>query len=140
MRQSARPIAQRYPAASSAGQPLRLTPTTTRHHNGLVRLRLILIALALVALAFAGLRQDVARAPHAGGIASSHLSSQPAPDHEPPTIVRAVVTAAATAQTHVACEPRGRERSAQDVSIDRRRPLHEPACRASLPQSFPLLI
>jgi hypothetical protein len=119
-----------------------LTPGTTRRHNGLVRLRPILIALALVVLAFAGMRQDTDRsiAPHTGSLASSQLSGQPAPDHEPPTIVRAAVTASATAQTHVACEPRAQGRPVQDVSIDGRRPLHDPEYRASLPQSFPLLI
>ena len=105
-----------------------------------MRLRLILIALALLVLAFAGLRQADARAPHTGGVVASQLSSQPAPDHEPPTIVRAAVTASATAQTHVACEPRGHVRPALDVSSDGRQPLHVPAYWASLPQSFPLLI
>jgi hypothetical protein len=107
-----------------------------------VRLRLILVAIALTVLALAGLRQDDERsiAPQTGSIASSQLSSQPAPDHEPPTIVRAAVSASATAQTHVACEPRCCERPAPDLSTDGRRPLHDPEYRASLPQAFPLLI
>jgi hypothetical protein len=111
-------------------------------HNDLVRIRSILIVIALAVLAFAGLGQDNDRsiAPHAGSIASSQLSSQPAPDPEPPAIVKAAVTASATAQTYVACEPRGHERPALDVSTDGRVRLHDPACRASLPQSFPLLI
>jgi hypothetical protein len=107
-----------------------------------VRIRSILIVITLAVLAFAGLRQDHDRsiAPHAGSIASSQLSSQPAPDPEPPAIVKAAVTASATAQTYVACEPRGHERPALGVSTDGRVRLHDPACRASLPQSFPLLI
>jgi hypothetical protein len=109
-------------------------------HNVLVRLRLILIVIALVVLAFVGLRQADARAPHTGSLASSQLSTQPAPDPEPPAIVKAAVTASATAQTYVACEPRGQERHAQVVPTDGRQPLHEPAYGASLPQSFPLLI
>jgi hypothetical protein len=112
----------------------------TRHHNGDVRLRPILIALALLVLAFAGLRHDDAGAPHTGGVVASQLSSQPAPDHEPPTIVRAAVTASATAQTHVACEPRGHARTVLDVSSDGRQAPPVPAYRATLPQSFPLLI
>ena len=109
-------------------------------HNDLVRIRSILIALAVVVLAFAGLRHVDTRAPHTGSVASSQLSSQPAPDPEPPAIVKAAVTASSTAQTHVACEPRGHERPVLDLSTDGRRPLHDPAYRASLPQSFPLLI
>jgi hypothetical protein len=111
-------------------------------HNDLVRIRSILIVITLAVLAFAGLRQDHDRsiAPHAGSIASSQLSSQPAPDPEPPAIVKAAVTASATAQTHVACEPRSHERPVLDLSSDSRVRLHDPAYRASLPQSFPLLI
>jgi hypothetical protein len=107
-----------------------------------VRLRLVLIAIALAVLAFAGLRQEPERsiALHTGSVASSQLSSQPAPDHEPPTIVRAAVTASATAQTQVACEPRGYERPTLDVATDGRQPLREPAWQAGLPRSFPLLI
>jgi hypothetical protein len=132
-------------AARLAGQPTftrALDASPARHHNDLVRLRLILIAIALGALAFAGLRQDNDRsiAPHTGSLASSQLSSQPAPDPEPPAIVKAAVTASATAQTCVACEPRGQERHAQVVPTDGRQPPHEPAYGASLPQSFPLLI
>jgi hypothetical protein len=101
---------------------------------------LILIALALLVLAFAALSQEDAREPHTGSVVASQLSGQPSPDHEPPTIVRAAVMSSATAQTHVACEPRGQDRPALDVSSDGRQPLPVLAYRASLPQSFPLLI
>lgn len=117
-----------------------MTPITARHHNGLVRPRLILIALALVVLAFAGLRQGDGRAQHTDGVVASQLSSQPAPDSEPPAIVKAAVTASGTAQTHVACESHAHERPARDLSTDGHRPLHDPEYRVSLPQSFPLLI
>ena len=111
-------------------------------HNDVVRLRSILLVIALAVLAFAGLGQDNDRsiAPHAGSIASSQLFSQPAPDPEPPAIIKAAVPASATAQTHVACEPRSDDRPALDVSSDDRHTLRDPAYRASLPQSFPLLI
>ena len=122
------------------GRALDACPRPT--HNGRVRLRVILIAIALAVVAFAGLHQDNDRsiAPHTGSLASSQLSSQPAPDPEPPAIVKAVVTASASAQTHVACEPRGYERTALDVSTDGRMRLHRRDYRAGLPRTFPLLI
>jgi hypothetical protein len=124
----------------SAARPLDARPA--RHHNVVVRLRLVFVAIALAVLALAGLRLENQRsvAPHSSIGASSHLSSQPAPDPEPPIIVRAAVTASATAQMHLACEPRCYVRPAQDVPSGSRQPPREPAYRAGLPRSFPLLI
>jgi hypothetical protein len=107
-----------------------------------VRARLLLIAIALAVLACAGLRHDDERSrePHRGGGASSRVAAQPAPDAEPPAIVRAAATAPATAQKGPASDLRGQVHPAHEFSAVIRHATTEPAYDFSRPRSFPLLI
>jgi hypothetical protein len=121
---------------------LRLDARPTRHHNVQVRARLLLIAIALAVLAFAGLCHDDERSgePHRGGGASSRVAAQPAPDAEPPAVVRAAATASATAQKDVAPESHGHVHPAHEFSTALRHATAEPGYDVSRPRSFPLLI
>jgi hypothetical protein len=107
-----------------------------------VRARLLLIAIALAVLAFAGLRHDDQRSrePHHGGGASSRVAAQPAPDAEAPAIVRAAATAPATAQKDLASDSRGHVHPAHEFSTAIRHATAEPGYDISRPRSFPLLI
>lgn len=123
-------------------EALCLTKARARPHNVTVKLRLILIAFAFVLLAVAGLSHGDAHpiGPLQGGGEATRLSAQPSPDPELPAIVRAAMTAPASAQTLVGFEARLWMLPVPDVSADSRQASAVPAYDVSTPQSFPLLI
>ncbi len=113
-----------------------------RQHNVPVKLRHILIAFAFALLAIAGLSHGDAHSiePLQGGGEASRLAAQPSPDPELPVIVRAAMTAPASAQTLFDFEARFGMLPAPDVSSDSRQASTVPVYGVSKPHSFPLLI
>jgi hypothetical protein len=121
---------------------LSLDALPARRHNVQMRARLVLIAIALAVLASAGLRHDDQRSPepYHGSGGWSYIGAQPAPDAEPPAIIRAAVTAPATAQKNLPAESRGNVHPAREFSTAIRLATAQPGYDFSRPRSFPLLI
>lgn len=119
-----------------------MTTGSPGHHNGEVRIRLTLIAAALAVLALAGLRGDDARANEAAhvAVATTHLVAQPAPDVDPPAIVRAAVATPSGPQTLAAIDARGGARPVPGPLAAATQTPADPAYDVSRPRTFPLLI
>ena len=124
---------------SRSARPLDLHPTSP--DNGHVRVRPLLILLAFVALAFAGLRQEgpPAPEPQSHTPAQGALNAPPAPDADLP----ATLTAAVKGSAYVQTEP-----AAIDAPLLRPEPVSTAAPhiaraipdRTARPLTFPLLI
>jgi hypothetical protein len=106
-----------------------------------VRVRLLLIAVALVVSALAGLRpadpplvQSFDRAPTSGA-----LAGQPGPDPALPAVISAAAIMSSSVQSQPAVWPRGLVRPAQRASATTIRPAVAVHVSAR-PVTFPLLI
>lgn len=133
------------PRFYSAGRPTtRLDAREPRRHNGEVRIRLVLIAVAFAVLALAGVRGVDSRAiePHGplGSDAACVVAAQPPADVDPPAIVRAAVTTPAAPQTHLDVEAPRHTRLVTDAGTVVRQARTQPDRRITSPRSFPLLI
>jgi hypothetical protein len=106
-----------------------------------VRLRLLLIACALVILAFAGLRpiDEHSIDPSGSTAASSQLVAKPAPEPSLPAVVPEAASTSPTTPTPLTL---GWHRHVRPV--DTAAPIDRPASRATrsaaIPLTFPLLI
>lgn len=110
-------------------------------HTDSVRLRLLLIACALVVLAFAGLRH--ASAPPVDPIGAlgttGHLSTQPAPEPALPAVITEATTAAPTTPAPLTSGGQRHLRPA-DPTVIVNHPPQPSATHATRPLTFPLLI
>jgi hypothetical protein len=117
-----------------------LTHIHIAQHTPFVRLRLLLIACALVILAVAGLRQiDDHSIEVSGTAASSQLVAKPAPEPSLPAVVPEGTSTSPTTPTPLTSGSHRRLRP-----VDTAAPIDRPASRATLgatrPLTFPLLI
>lgn len=110
-------------------------------HADAVRLRLVLIACALVVLAWAGVRQFDVRAtePSTGTPAAGQLSAQPAPAPAMPAVITEATTASPTTPTPLTSGWHRHLRPA-DTAVIVHRPPQYTAVHAARPLTFPLLI
>lgn len=117
-----------------------------RRHNGEVRIRLVLIAVAFAVLAFAGVRGADPRAIEpvplgpVGNGAACVVFAQPPADVDPPAIVRAAVTTPAAPQTHLDIESSRHTRLVNDTGTVVRQARPQLDHRVTSPRTFPLLI
>jgi len=106
-----------------------------------VRLRVLLIACALVVLALAGLRQDSdpSADPPGGLNASGQLSAQPAPEPSMPAVVGAAAKASTPSPTSLPSGPH-RHLRPHTVLVEAARHAQRAGPGADRPRTFPLLI
>jgi hypothetical protein len=118
-----------------------LTSGLPGDHNVQVRARDILMAIALAVLALAGLRLEAAAAiaPGAGTATPSQLAAPPAPDVDPPAIVRAAITSSTHVPSQLSCDTSTAWHPVTDVRTNVRQTSLEPDYDVSRPRTFPLL-
>jgi hypothetical protein len=105
-----------------------------------VRIRLVLIAVAFVVLALAGVRAADSHAITPSDSAVCVVTAQPPTDVDPPAMVRAALTAPAAPQTHLDIDASQYTRFVNDAGTVVRLARTQRDLRLTAPRTFPLLI